>query len=123
MPIYDYACPHCGPFEALRSMAQYDQPASCPHCGSESARALFNAPSLGLVPAHRRRAISINEKSAHEPVHSRHYDHDAHKHHTHKRHPKGCSCCSSGPINPALTQVAANGNKSFPTKRPWMISH
>jgi len=74
------------------------------------------------MSANRRRAISVNEKSAHEPVHSRNYDHDAHKHHTHKRHPKGCGCCS-GTTNTALTQVAANGDKSFPTKRPWMISH
>jgi len=122
MPIYDYTCPHCGPFEVMRPMADYEKPAPCPQCGTDSAR-LVSAPGLALMSAHRRRAISINEQSAHAPTHSRQYDHDAHAHHTHKRHPKGCACCSSGPINPALTQVAANGNKSFPTKRPWMISH
>jgi len=123
MPIYDYTCPHCGPFEALRRMADYEQPTPCPQCGTNSARVLMSAPGLALMPTHRRRAISVNEQSAHAPIHSRHYDHDAHQHHTHKRHPKGCSCCSSGPINPALTQVTANGNKFFPSKRPWMISH
>jgi len=122
MPVYDYACPRCGPFEALRGMAHYDQPAPCPQCNTDSPRALISAPGLALMPTQRRRAIGLNEQSAHAPIHSRNYDHDAHRHHTHTHHPKGCGCCS-GSTHAALTQVAANGNKSFPSKRPWMLSH
>jgi len=117
MPIYDYICSLCGSFEAMRGMADYELPAPCPHCGADSARVLMSAPRLALLSAHRRRAISINEQSMHEPTHSRHYDQDAHK-----PHAKGCRCCS-GATNAELTQVDARGNKSFPSKRPWMISH
>jgi len=123
MPVYDYDCPQCGPFEAQRSIAQYNQPAPCPHCRTQSERVVLSAPRLGLVSAYKKRAVEINEKSAHEPIQSRNYDYDADKHLARKRHPVGCSCCASGPINPGLTRIAANGNKSFPTKRPWMISH
>ena len=38
------------------------------------------------------------------------------------RHPAGCGCCSpSSRKTPTVT--AANGAKTFPNKRPWMISH
>ena len=30
MPTYDYACPACGGFEALRSLSQRDEPCNCP---------------------------------------------------------------------------------------------
>jgi len=37
------------------------------------------------------------------------------------KHPAGCGCCSTA--RRSATLVGANGNKAFPTKRPWMISH
>jgi hypothetical protein len=33
----------------------------------------------------------------------------------------GCGCCSTS--RRSTTLVGANGNKAFPGKRPWMISH
>ncbi len=34
MPTYDYACPSCGGFDALRAFAQRDEPAACPDCAT-----------------------------------------------------------------------------------------
>jgi hypothetical protein len=38
------------------------------------------------------------------------------------RHPSGCGCCS-GTSKRGSTVTAPSGAKTFPTKRPWMISH
>ncbi|MEO1363845.1 MAG: zinc ribbon domain-containing protein, partial [Pseudomonadota bacterium] len=38
-------------------------------------------------------------------------------------HGPNCSCCSGGSTRPSKTLHHADGSKSFPTKRPWMISH
>lgn len=114
MPTYDYACGQCGPFEALRSIAQRDAPALCPHCGTSSERVLIGAPRLSILSAYNRQAISTNERASHEPLSSKSY--------VPKTHPSGCSCCSGSKKSKA-TAVAPNGNKSFPAKRPWMISH
>jgi hypothetical protein len=37
------------------------------------------------------------------------------------KHPAGCGCCSTS--KKATTVRAPDGAKSFPSKRPWMISH
>jgi putative FmdB family regulatory protein len=37
-------------------------------------------------------------------------------------HGPGCSCCSGG-ARRSRTAKAADGKKSFPSARPWMISH
>jgi len=44
MPTYDYVCPACGPFDALRSLAQRNDPCFCRTCGAASARAWVGAP-------------------------------------------------------------------------------
>ena len=44
MPVYDYACPSCGPFTASRPMAEYDRPLACPSCGAAAPRAILGAP-------------------------------------------------------------------------------
>lgn len=39
MPIYEYACQKCGHVtEALRRIAEADQPQSCERCGSSKTR-------------------------------------------------------------------------------------
>jgi putative FmdB family regulatory protein len=38
MPTYAYACASCGPFDAMRSIADRDRDVTCPGCGGESAR-------------------------------------------------------------------------------------
>ncbi len=113
MPTYDYACPACGGFDALRSFAQRDEPAACPDCATPSPRVLAAMPRLACVSSETRRAMETNERARHEPKHSGSYQR--------MRHPAGCGCCSPGKRGATVT--AANGAKAFPSKRPWMISH
>ncbi|MFV0673964.1 zinc ribbon domain-containing protein [Variovorax sp. tm] len=113
MPTYDYACEHCGGFEALRPSGLRDEPAACPDCGSASPRVLSAAPRLALMASGTRRAIETNERARHEPVSSRDY--------ARLRHPAGCGCCGSGKRGATVT--APNGAKAAPSRRPWMISH
>jgi putative FmdB family regulatory protein len=46
MPFYDYDCPTCGSFTAMRPMAQFRAPTECPRCGTSSPRQLMAAPQL-----------------------------------------------------------------------------
>jgi putative FmdB family regulatory protein len=114
MPTYDYACPACGGFDALRTLAARDEPAACPGCGAPSPRVFASAPRLALLEAGTRSAMDINERARHEPKRSGEYQR--------MRHPAGCGCCSPG-ARKTTTLTAANGAKAFPSKRPWMISH
>ena len=109
MPVYDYACEGCGPFTALRPMAAFRDPCACPDCGGEAPRAFLTAPNLAGMDAGRRRAMATNERSANEPRLS-------------SKHGAGCGCCS-GAKPSARTARSAGGAKSFPSSRPWMISH
>ena len=113
MPTYDYACTDCGTFDALRSMSRRDEPADCPDCVQSSARVFAAAPHLAMLDTGVRTALETNERARHEPKRSGDY--------ARLRHPSGCGCCSS-PKRGATVQ-APNGNKAFPSKRPWMISH
>ena len=113
MPTYDYACPDCGGFDAIRSVSRRDEPAECPDCGAPSPRVLSAAPRLALMAGHTRSAIAVNERARHEPKSSRDYQR--------LKHPAGCGCCSGGRSKATVT--APNGAKAFPSKRPWMISH
>ena len=114
MPTYDYECRDCGGFDALRSLAQRNEPAACPDCGAASPRVFASAPRLGLLEEGTRRAMDVNERARHEPRSSRDYQR--------LKHPAGCGCCSTGRARKA-TLTAPDGAKSFPGKRPWMISH
>ncbi|TCP42188.1 FmdB family zinc ribbon protein [Rhodovulum marinum] len=109
MPYYDYACDDCGPFTGFAAMADFDKPAACPCCGGEAPRALFTAPKLAIVGSSVRRAHETNERAQHEPKRS--------------GHGAGCSCCSGGSKKKSGTLHRPDGSKSFPGKRPWMISH
>jgi putative FmdB family regulatory protein len=115
MPTYDYDCSACGGFAAFRPMAARDEPAPCPTCRGESPRVFASAPQLALMEAGTRGAIETNERARHAPVHSKDY--------ARLKHPAGCGCCSPGNNKRGATVTAANGNKAFPGKRPWMISH
>ena len=113
MPTYDYACPACGGFDAFRSLSQRNEGIACPACGAASARTMVSAPRLALIEGGTRLAMDTNERARHEPKRSGDY--------ARLKHPSGCGCCSPGKRGATLT--APNGNKAFPSKRPWMISH
>jgi len=117
MPLYDYVCAGCGPFEALAPMNRYAEPCDCPVCGSAAPRALLTAPRLAVMDGVRRRAFETNERSRHAPTHSTAEGRALGRA---SGHVPGCSCCSG---TKTKASTAANGAKAFPSKRPWMISH
>jgi putative FmdB family regulatory protein len=108
MPVYDYLCATCGPFTAIRPMAEFQQPQPCEQCGAPAPRALLTAPAMSGLDSGRRQAAAINERSANAPLRA-------------KRHPAGCACCTGAGRQKPRTEPAAA--KSFPSQRPWMISH
>jgi putative FmdB family regulatory protein len=112
MPVYDYGCRQCGPFTIMRPMAESDRSAECPHCGQDAPRAFLTAPYFAAMPAGRRAAYAANERSAHAPQRS--IDRGA-------RHGPGCGCCQQqSAISGERNKISA---KSFPGRRPWMLSH
>jgi putative FmdB family regulatory protein len=95
MPTYEYECAACGVFDELRPIAARDAPCGCRECGATSPRVLFTAPALAHLPAEKKKAHAVNERSSHAPR---------------------CGC--------ALHQKSKkSGTKSFAFRRPWMISH
>ena len=118
MPTYDYACADCGGFDALRSLAQRNEPCACPACGAAAPRTFVSAPRLACSSPEQRRAFETNERAQHAPRSSR----DTGESYARLRHPAGCGCCSTGGQRGA-TVTAASGAKTFPGRRPWMISH
>lgn len=67
MPLYDYACPQCGPFRAWRALREAGAPLACPQCGEHAPKAV-TAPFLADMNPAVRQAHARNEKSAHEPT-------------------------------------------------------
>ncbi len=104
MPVYEYDCPACGPFTALRPMAEFQLPMPCEDCGTAAPRVMLTAPAFACMPAQSRSAHATNERNKHVPARSA------------GRHPPSCGCCSGA-------AKKAVGAKMFPGKRPWMISH
>lgn len=121
MPTYEYDCPSCGGFDAFRSLAERNEPAACPGCATLSPRVFVSAPRLACLSSDTRTAMERNETARHAPVSSRAYQEGGY---ARLKHPSGCGCCSSGSKGiRSATVTAANGAKTFPSKRPWMISH
>jgi putative FmdB family regulatory protein len=112
MPMYDYLCERCGPFTLMRPMAECNLGADCLICGRVSARAIVTAPQLSRLSHERRSAAATNERNAHEPRTLSQIK---------AAHRPGCACCTGKPSGSGSHR--RNGAKSFPAKRPWMISH
>lgn len=113
MPTYDYACAECGGFDAFRSVSERNVAAPCPDCGRAAPRVFVSAPRLAVLSGAAQQAHTINERAAHAPQASSSY--------ARLRHPLGCGCCSATKRTNAAR--GPDGAKSFPTRRPWMISH
>jgi putative FmdB family regulatory protein len=114
MPVYEYECGHCGVFSASKPMSEYRAPHACPECGILAQRALVTAPAFAGMPAVTRTAHTVNEKAKHEPQTLAERA---------ARHGPGCGCCGSTSSKPSRTMKAKDGSKTFPSARPWMISH
>lgn len=116
MPTYGYICPDCGPFERFRPMAESAEPSDCPACGSTAPRVILTAPRMAMMDAGTRKAHATNEKAAHSP------DFSTKASRAGGGHGPGCSCCSSSK-KPSRAVHTPDGGKTFPSARPWMISH
>ena len=112
MPFYEYLCNDCGPFTDMRPMAECDAPQDCPQCDGLSPRVILTAPNFFCMPSDKRKAHATNERSANAPKTLGEYK---------ASHAPGCGCCSTKPSR--LVAKSKSGGKSFPTARPWMISH
>ncbi|MEL6196813.1 MAG: zinc ribbon domain-containing protein [Pseudomonadota bacterium] len=110
MPLYEYDCAEHGRFEERRPMAEFDQPCACPACGTPAPRATA-LPRMAVLSAGDRHAHATNERAQHEPKSTRSHGHV---------HGPNCGC---GSAKKTGTMHRADGSKSFPAKRPWMISH
>jgi putative FmdB family regulatory protein len=117
MPVYDYLCVRCGPFSDLRPMAASALPQECPTCRQDAPRAFLTAPYFATMSTERRLAHAANERSASAPRAMSGLR---------QTHGSGCRCCSSKSLsNEEGGGRGANSSaaKSFPTRRPWMLSH
>ena len=117
MPLYDYKCQEHGVFSELTALADHEKPAKCPRCGAMSPRVLTLSPQILSMMKEKKQAMERNEKARHEPVIS---TLDRRQHDT--QHAKSCGC-NSGSVKNSKLFYTANGNKMFPSMRPWMISH
>lgn len=117
MPVYDYKCQEHGVFHELATFEDFQKPCPCPVCGTLSARIIRLSPELFTMDKDKKHAHETNERAQHEPVFStseRRQDDHQHKH--------GCGCSKKTTSKSALI-LTANGEKMFPSDRPWMISH
>jgi len=113
MPVYNFHCGDCGEFHLLRTIAERNEPATCPECAQTAVRTI-TAPNLALMNPITRRAVSINERSRHEPRVSNKGGHSC---------GTGCGCGS--PIKKARVQKTKLGDLQAQkrTARPWMLGH
>ena len=79
MPTYSYRCLQCGPFAAVRRMAEFDLPARCPVCAADSGRTLTVPAVLGA-----RRSSTMGANQGREGDASGY---------GRLKHPAGCQCC------------------------------
>lgn len=117
MPVYDYKCKEHGIFYGLASFDDSDKPAICPSCGVASPRIILVAPEILNMSPEARKAAATNEKAQHEPVVS-----TKDRREMDEEHSKGCGCSKQKPSKSKL-MYTAQGDKMFPSMRPWMISH
>ena len=66
MPVYEFVCENCGPFEQRRSFEEAGDPMACPSCGRE-ARRVYSLSYVRRMPGALSGTIERSEKSAHEP--------------------------------------------------------
>ncbi len=99
MPLYNYLCSDCGPFDAWRAMAEAEHDCACPSC-LKPGRRLVSTPHINLMNASLRRALARSEQSSSEPRVVK------------KAHLAGCGCalCKTGSRRPSV-------------RHRWMVGH
>lgn len=116
MPMYDYQCVNCGSFTGWTSMSQATMPIPCPACSVPSQR-VISAPHLMRMNANVRKAMSRNERAAHEPVMVRRVCGCSGPH---SCRTKASTGVSSTPANKAASPLQMQTTASA---RPWMLGH
>ena len=66
MPVYEFRCEACGPFEAHHAMTDVPRSRECPGCGT-TARRVFSVAGLSRANSPRARAIDDAARSAEAP--------------------------------------------------------
>lgn len=66
MPIYEFVCETCGPFEQRRSVQQASEPMVCVTCQTV-ARRVYSLPNLSRTSSTEHKARLHNEQSADRP--------------------------------------------------------
>jgi putative FmdB family regulatory protein len=64
MPVYEFECGRCGPFEARRPVS--DPAATCPSCAAPGRR-VYSTPAVRRMGAPLRRALDREERSSGAP--------------------------------------------------------
>ena len=116
MPVYDYKCQDHGVFYELATFEQSNLPQACPTCKKMSARIIRIAPEILDMSPVKRKSHERNEKAQHEPEFS-----TAERRESDHEHSSGCGC--NNKMGKSKMFLTANGDKMFPSMRPWMISH
>lgn len=117
MPVYEYKCKDHGMFYELAGMDESQAPKDCPECGKSCARIILVAPEILDMSPDKRKAHETNEKAQHEPSYS-----TKDRRENDQQHSSSCGCNKEKPGGSKLL-LTANGEKMFPSMRPWMISH
>ena len=117
MPVYDYKCAEHGIFYELATMENHAEPAACPQCSKLSPRVIVMAPQVLDMAREKKQAIERNETARHEPQIS---NSDSRAENA-ERLKRGCGC--EHHKRSSKLMYTAEGNKMFPSMRPWMISH
>lgn len=121
MPVYDYKCKDHGIFHALATMDDAGKPQACPQCGGLAGRVIMISPAMLGLDSQKTLAHARNEEARHQPIISTpEFRKEERARHEHKH---GSGCCKHKPINKSMLFYTAEGNKMFPSARPWMISH
>ncbi|WP_305094547.1 zinc ribbon domain-containing protein [Prescottella sp. R16] len=67
IPLYQFRCAQCGPFDATHPMTSVPDEDGCPGCGGASRRQI-TAPRLGHGSSTAMRLLDATARSAHEPA-------------------------------------------------------
>jgi putative FmdB family regulatory protein len=117
MPVYDYKCLEHGIFNDLATIEDSAKPKACPKCGTLCGRVIIMPSNILNMDENKRHAMETNERSQHEPTFS-----SKERRADDEEHAKGCGCSKHKPGKSNL-MFTAQGDKMFPSMRPWMISH
>ncbi|MGF7122553.1 FmdB family zinc ribbon protein [Rhodococcus sp. BE178] len=67
IPLYQFRCAQCGPFDRTYSMATVPDSSACPACASD-ARRQITGPRLGHGSSTQMRLLDSTARSASEPA-------------------------------------------------------